>query len=81
MATHYCCISVEFNIKDRNKFHVLYEFYSDMKTIISGIPQGYKLRPFLFLPFVNDVSIINWRILMFADDMKVFAKIFFEILE
>lgn len=43
----------------------------------SGVPQGGHLSPLLFSLFVNGVSrtLLNCKLLCFADDMKLFMKI------
>lgn len=52
-------------------------FKSDPFGMSSGVPQGSNLGPFLFKVFVNDLSdSCSWgRVLLFADDCKLFRAI------
>ena len=50
--------------------------FSQPQQLLSGVPQGSVLGPFLFLLFVNDLtSIIQNAMKMFADDTKVRTRI------
>jgi len=49
---------------------------SEERLVISGIPQGSVLGPFLFLVFVNDMpEEVKSRLFLFADDNKVYRVI------
>jgi len=49
---------------------------SNTLPIISGVPQGRRLGPLLFLIFINDLpSVIISHLFEFADDTKCFRKI------
>lgn len=43
----------------------------------SGVPQGSHIGPLLFLLFINDISSIfkSSRILLFADDLKIYSEV------
>ena len=50
--------------------------FSDWLAVLSGIPQGSVLGPFLFVLYINDLpDNIRSEVFMFADDTKVFREI------
>ena len=59
-------------LSGRKQRVVVNGFASDIKPVISGVPQGSILGPLLFLLFVNDIpSSPNHVTSMFADDTKI----------
>lgn len=64
-------------VRNRSQAVVLSGLCSQYKDIPSGVPQGSHLGPLLFTLYVNDLSdsITNSRILMYADDAKIFRVI------
>ena len=49
---------------------------SDWVNVTSGVPQGSVLGPTLLIIFVNDMpNVINYILLMFADDTKLYRTI------
>jgi hypothetical protein len=44
----------------------------DLFNIISRVLQSFHLVSLLFILFINDLHFLNWRKLLFADDMKLF---------
>ena len=54
-------------------------FISQPFDIQAGVPQGSHLGQILFILFINDLTdIIKYsKLLLFADDPKIFKRIFF----
>ncbi|CAF4919102.1 unnamed protein product [Pieris macdunnoughi] len=61
-------------IDNRCQAVVLQGFLSNWVSIPSGVPQGSILGPLMFILFTLDVGdcFLNSKILLFADDMKIF---------
>ena len=50
---------------------------SNPVDVISGVPQGTVLAPFLFLCFINDLpSVVKSKIRMYADDTLIYNTIY-----
>ena len=44
-------------------------------SVVNGVPQGAVLRPLLFILYVNDIpDLVNSKINMFADDIKIYTQ-------
>ena len=63
-------------LRERKQRVVLRGSASRWEKVFSGVPQGSVLGPLLFTVFINDLDegILN-KILKFADDTKMLAKV------
>ena len=51
--------------------------FSEWRDVVSGVPQGSVLRPFLFIIYINDIDdCVAGRILKFADDTKIYRTVY-----
>lgn len=66
-----------FYLENRFQAVVLSNYMSGWVPVPSGVPQGSLLGPLLFIIYINDINscLISSRLLCFADDMKIYAKI------
>ncbi|XP_060873849.1 uncharacterized protein LOC132947567 [Metopolophium dirhodum] len=64
-------------ITGRKQFIKFKNAISELAVIPSGVPQGGHLSPLLFILFVNSITkwITKAKLLLFADDIKIFLKI------
>ena len=62
-------------LKDRKQIVSMDDYKSSMAELKSGIPQGSRLGPLLFIIYINDiVNDLESDILIFADDTTLFAQ-------
>lgn len=63
-------------LTNRKQFVCVYGEKSECITPNSSVPQGSIVSPLLFALFINDLPpLIKSKILLFADDLKIFIKI------
>jgi len=56
----------------RKRYVKIENFTSSQYNVSSGVPQGFHIAPLLFNVFINDIKFPNSRMLLFADDLKLF---------
>ena len=65
-------------LKNRNQSVVIGGYLSGQLPVLSGVPQGSILGPTLFVMFLNDIVTVispDTKILMYADDTKIWRQI------
>jgi ribonuclease P/MRP protein subunit RPP40 len=65
-------------LSNRLQCVVIDHFYSLIRSVISGVPQGSVLGPILFIIYVNDVDSVccgETSSQLFADEAKLYSKV------
>ena len=63
-------------LRDRHQQVAIGDSLSDTRRVTSGVPQGSVLGPILFTLYVNVLrSLVKSRMVMFADDSKLYRAI------
>ena len=73
----YLSLLLKSYLLDRTQFVSYKNTKSKHFKVLSGIPQGSNLGPLLFCLFVNDIPkfVKNSKVLMYADDVKIYSEI------
>ena len=73
----YLSLLLKSYLLDRTQFVSYKNTKSKYFKVLSGIPQGSNLGPLLFCLFVNDIPkfVKNSKVLMYADDVKIYSEI------
>ena len=63
-------------LKHRKQSAVVDGKQSNLNDVVSGVPQGTILGPFLFLLHINDLpSVVSSKVRRFADDCLIYRNI------
>ena len=67
-------------LSNRSQYVTIDNYKSDLKPIVSGVPQGSILGPLLFLIYINDINSASkfFKAILFADDSTLGTTICFE---